>query len=581
MMTPWQIFLVKIGRYLAHPRLRRFLLHPLTRYWLAWLITLGGAGVSLYFAWISFDSGTRRDGNAGHTTIDFGGQYLMGRMLVRGYGQHLYHRLYQLQVLREAYPQADEDPKQEKSDVDNLMGWTMTVDQEVDLKVRVGAYLSPLAARNGLEASILAAADQHVNVQDIGGPLYPPLNAFYYYPLALLGPLTSYHTFQVVGVLLTIVAGLGIRVLSRGRIWWPVATGFLMTFPGYFGSLNLGQNAILTLTILIWGWALIARGWPGSGGMVWGFLAFKPVWALSFLLVPLLTRRWRVCMTMVGTAAVLATLTLPVVGSHSWFDWVKVGEEATNTYNADDNWIHLSRDLLSLPRRCLDFAPEHYHERQEDVLTTVIGWALLIGVLVATVCVVVLAAVLRREPMHAVTGPQPAFLFLAAWLVCFHFMYYDTLLAALPIVLLFVDWRRYLDPILIALVPLSGLPLPENLRGYYAPRPPQAYPSARLVLQPRRGQIWVLNSLIPNLAALLLALYPIFHPLGLDMYRFPYDTIVLLAFWLWCAWLCLRPVRVHPTVEAKHDRSLDGQVADSAAYSPQLIQLGAHVASPH
>jgi hypothetical protein len=579
MMTPWQNFLLQVGRSLAHPRLWKFLLHPLTRYWLAWLVTLGGAGTSLYCAWTAFDNEKRPDGNAGHTTIDFGGQYLMGRMLVRGFGEHLYHREYQLRVLREAYPKEDQEPDQEKSDVDNLMGWTMGEDK--DINKRMGAFLAPLAGQSCLGVAILAAGEQQVNGHDIGGPLYPPIHAFFFYPLALLDPQTSYHTNQVVAMLLTLVGGFGIRVLSQGRIWWPVATSFILAFPGYFGSLNLGQNAMLTLAIGIWGWTLIARGWPGCGAMIWGLLAFKPVWALSFFLVPLLTRRWRVCAIMVGTGTVLAALTLPVVGPQSWFDWLQVGEEATRTYNGDDNWIHLSRDLLSIPRRCLDFGPDPdgklRQERRDNVPATVAGWLLLAGVFVPTV----LVAVLRQDQMRAVTGPQPAFLFLAAWLCCFHFMYYDTLLAALPIFLLFVDWRRYLEPMLIAIIPLSGWPLPETLRDYYRPRRAQTYPPDPPLLEPRPRHVWVLNPLIPNLTALLLAFYPIFLPMGLDIYSFPYDTICLLVLWLWCAWLCLRPARGQSLVEPEPDQSVDDQASDSAADPPKFIELSAHVGGAH
>ena len=51
------------------------------------------------------------DGNGGHCTVDFGGQYLMGRMLVTGNGGELYNRAVQRQVLAEVYPVADQDPE--------------------------------------------------------------------------------------------------------------------------------------------------------------------------------------------------------------------------------------------------------------------------------------------------------------------------------------------------------------------------------------------------------------------------------------------------------------------------------------
>src|SRR5205085_47637 len=144
-----------------------------------------------------------------------------------------------------------------------------------------------------------------------------------------------------------------VRCLAPGRIWWPVATALVRAFPGFSGSLLLGQNATHTLTILVWGWVLVTRGRPAWGGAVWGLLAFKPVWALAFFLVPLLSRRWRFCAAMAATGAGLALLTLPFVGVGSWKDWLAIGKEAADLYDVERNWIFLSRVLLTEPRRYL------------------------------------------------------------------------------------------------------------------------------------------------------------------------------------------------------------------------------------
>src|SRR5437868_3890789 len=97
--------------------LLRFFLLSSTRYVLAWLVAVSVAGITLFFCWRSFDSAKHPDGslvrpggNNGHTMIDFGGQWLMGRMLAKRLGEHLYHRAYQREVLREAYPREDEIP---------------------------------------------------------------------------------------------------------------------------------------------------------------------------------------------------------------------------------------------------------------------------------------------------------------------------------------------------------------------------------------------------------------------------------------------------------------------------------------
>jgi len=48
-------------------------------------------------------------------------------------------------------------------------------------------------------------------------------------------PRDAYHAFQVFGVFLIPFAGLGVKVLTRGRIWWSVATLLLFIFPGTRG----------------------------------------------------------------------------------------------------------------------------------------------------------------------------------------------------------------------------------------------------------------------------------------------------------------------------------------------------------
>ena len=84
-------------------------LHRTTRY-TARLVALGTMGYSGFNAWDIYRDDRRGDGNPGHTFIDFGGQWLMGRLLVTGNGQNLYKRSIQRGLLEEAYPRENEIP---------------------------------------------------------------------------------------------------------------------------------------------------------------------------------------------------------------------------------------------------------------------------------------------------------------------------------------------------------------------------------------------------------------------------------------------------------------------------------------
>jgi hypothetical protein len=558
-------------------KLYHLLIQPRSRYVLSWLVAAAAVGITLFCSWTVFDTPRkadglprRRGGNKGHTMIDFGCQWLMGRMLVLGQGEHLYDRNYLRPVLVEGYPYEDEIPLEERGDdelnqhdADDLMTWLMGRDDPETARA-VGSLAAPLAAPDPLAAAVLARAEadglearvQTATTPHLGGALYPPIHGLVMYPLGLLRPSPAYRIVQVLSILLAVAAGWGIRLLSQGRIWWPVAIAAIVLFPGFSSCLNLAQNSILMLTLLIWGWVALARGRPVTGGSLWGLLAFKPTWAMAFFLVPLLSGRWRFCLAMLATGAGLALATLPLVGVQTWRDWLQVGREASALYNTDSNWVFLSRDLQDIPRRwLLDFPPEGAHD---TLAATVAGWALLLAVLGTTAAVVLC----RREPRRAITGYPAAFLLLGGWLCCFHFMFYDVVLAALPVLLLLTEPRRYLEPAFLAIVPVSQAELAPRLAAYYRPEPAAALPTAIFFSATGARHVYVRNSLTLTLIVLLafadltlpvlkiavsmsapaLEHGPVPLPLKFStaVAGIPGSTFCLLALWLWCGWLTWR-----------------------------------------
>lgn len=440
------------------------------RYALAWTAALVGVLICVIGGWVAQRKPLRADGNIGHVSLDFSGQWLMGRMLVSGQGRHLYERNHQRAVLAAAYPREDQNPEQETSDVEAIMTALMGED---------------------------APGGDKADAPNIGGPLYPPVDGFVYAPLGLLPPRVGYRLAQASAVFFVFVAAGGVCVLARGRLWWPLAAVFIMLFPGFAGTVGLGQNSSLSLAILIWGWLLVARNRPGWGGAVWGLLAYKPVWAAAFFLVPVLTRRWRMALAMLASGAILAALTLPFVGWQSWLHWLHVGREAMQTYNVDQNWVELSRDLLTVSRRWLiDFTLPPAKRDVHWLAPTLIGGATLLVVLEVTGRV----TSSRAERPPPVDGPGAAFVLLGAWLTCFHFMYYDVLLAALPVLLLFTG------------------PDPS--------------------FQSKGGSLGGLSRrMVPILVGHLIVTQPLWF---IEAWRLPPgETILLLALWLWCgrSWL--------------------------------------------
>jgi arabinofuranan 3-O-arabinosyltransferase len=554
----------------------RFLVQPGSRYVLAWVLAMGCAGSGFVGAWRAFDSerhadGTpvRRGGNNGHAMVDFGGQWLLARMLAVGLGHHLYDRNYQWGVVQEAYPIADEAPEEERPaegqghhEADDLMSWMMGEDDHYAARQSAGA-LTPLAAGNPVGAAAYATASAQQGKPttsagpSLGGPLYPPIQAMLMSPLGFLRPATAYRVVQIVSIALAFFMGGALVLLSQGRIWWPMATAALVLYPGFCSTLALGQNTIVTLALLFAGWTLIARERPILAGIVWGFLAFKPVWAAAFFLVPLLTRRWRVCFAMLGTGIALAVATLPLVGWHVWLDWLQIGRDASWLYSVDENWVFLSRDLLNIPSRWLLNFDADLQERGSR-LATLLGWALLLAVVGATA----LFAWRRRGQARAVTGPIAAFLLLGAWLSCFHFMYYEVLLSAVAVLLLFTEPAQYVRPMVFAQLPARSESLNEELLDYHTAHLLCSRPPVLRFLAGATRNVAVVNSVVLTLLALLVIVEVVFPGLALTAsvaaphlkteivptpLRFstsipgtPFSTFCLLALWLWCGVLWLR-----------------------------------------
>jgi hypothetical protein len=529
----------------------------------------------------------RPDGNIGHAQIDFGGQWLMGRMIATGNGHQLYHRQKQSQVLRDSFLVEDESPLQRSEaalpvhmrtasrpdedwqhDASNLMNWFMGSESasRAEWKTVSGAAVLPLAqpvTGHPLIAVALekAAADAvtpdvvaKVNEPSIGGPLYPPVHALFYTPLGLIErPQRAYRVLQILCALLIPVAALGVTLLTRGRIWWSIATILLFVYPGTRGGLDLGQNPSISLCIAIWGWVLASRGYNVAGGIVWGLFAFKPVWAAAFFLIPLLMRRWRFALAMGLTGVLLGLVTLPIVGTESWFNWLQIGNEASALYKVNDNWIHLSRDLQGVPRRTLIDFTKPESDRNTPLINN-LAWGLWGLVLGATVVIYTLRADRRRA-----TGIGAGFLFLGAYLTCFHFMYYDALLSAVALAVLFADPMRFVrtEPFAIEPAPPDPrVPPPRSLAPAAPPRPFAARMLGYVNSLPLTlvvGLFLVENSLN---GMELEATFGIKHfatsatdggtsakipRVRVDTgVRYPADTYLLVALWAWCGWRLLR-----------------------------------------
>ncbi len=564
-----------------------FLSHRQNRWVICWLIAAGTFGFLVLQAWLCFHEAERGDGNWGHTSIDFGGQWVMGRMLLAGYGRHLYNRTYLRTVVEDGYPPGGEKPTAERPDSETLLMWLSGRDDPV----MAATFIAPLADQHPLGAATLLTCGHELWTPDglldvvephLGGAFYPPIHGFLFAPLATMPPRIAYRVWQAIILGLLLLDGWLVHRITKGGVWWPVAIVFLAMFPGLVGALNLGQNSVLSLTVVLLGWWQLCRGRPIGAGVCWGLLAFKPVWAVSFLLVPILTGRWRMAVSMAVTGLVQIAITVPVVGWETWLHWLQIGRVASADYAVQENWIFLSRDLLGIPRRwLLTFEGQIAVRPAEQPLPTALGWGLWSVVFLSTL----LVALLRRQRLQEMTGPAPAFVLLGAFFSCYHFMYYDFILGVLPVLMLFTEPRHYFQAVLwrpprwlarFMDAGIKGTTPSGQLRHYYQPTLDDLTPPPMPLLPGGRISRWVSAPAPPLFLALTLALPALGCLLDPTNHFPPGDTFSLLALWGWCGYrLLVDPVSSTGRTDA------EAILSDGAVFAAKLTELGTDVGGAH
>jgi hypothetical protein len=522
-------------------------------YVVAWVTALGVAGWRLGHARNEFANKPewpaerhRPDGNRGHTFIDFGGQWVLAHLLVTGHGHELYDRSAQWAVVRSAFPRKDESPVQlanaesgrsgptdaaageSRHDAEELMrcfmgkdwsGWTDAGGAVAGMFAQIGPGGNPFAAAvawREVQTSVPPDELADLSKRHVGGPLYPPVHPFFYAPLGLLKPLEAFSLFQILAVGFGFLAGAGASYGTRGRLWAPVATSLFFLMPGCRPGIDLGQNPLITAAIVVWGWAFAARGRDGLGGMVWGLLAFKPIWGLAFVLVPILSRRWRFCLAMVATGLGLAAATLPVVGIQTWKDWLDVGATAAEHYKVSSSWNNLSRDTQGIVRRlAIDF------DKPPDVQAVRVVDRVCWGIQVATILVTAVIY-LTRADRHKSWGLGTAFAFFGAFLSCYRFMYYDALLAGVGWICLFADRSAWQTPA-------------TSLRRAIT-NTVESFPVMLL------AAVLFIENVVWTWVVKATAVAEGFGPRTIQLelgYDYAWDTLLTVLIWLWCGWRLL------------------------------------------
>ncbi|GBD36131.1 hypothetical protein HRbin36_01252 [bacterium HR36] len=334
---------------------------------LCWLLALYVAARSVEYAWSC----------KGHITCDFAGQWLLGRMIGQGHGYQLYLVGPQREVLAQGY-------------------------QGDDLELMYRDLLLK-GMWNSREHSTLPKSE-------IEGPLYPPIWGLFTQLWAWLPPEPAHRVVVLIYAILGFVAAWCVKIATAGRLRTGEAALAIWLFPNCYHGLVLGQNPLLTVFLVAAGWALWSQQRLFAAGLVWGLLAYKPVFFVALFWVPLVIAAWRMAVGMALSAGMLVMATLPFLlppihgglapaaprvpakqnvwqrlvywDEHAhgwriainrerlseawavWQRWWQVGRRAADVYDRDENWVWMSRDLYALPRRPIwDWATLQAHWR--------------------------------------------------------------------------------------------------------------------------------------------------------------------------------------------------------------------------
>jgi len=161
--------------------------------------------------------------------------------------------------------------------------------------------------------------------------LSPPPFAWLVLPLTLVGPAGAVYVW-IIGSVLALVAAWWIAAPGQGpaRILWLLAA--LAWYPVLY-SLSLAQPDLLLVLLMAAGWRLAEAKRPYLAGIVLGVSVIKP--QLTIVLPPLLlvSGRWRIAAAWVVTAAVLAAISLVVIGGQGLSDYRSLLNEAQGVTN--------------------------------------------------------------------------------------------------------------------------------------------------------------------------------------------------------------------------------------------------------
>ena len=156
--------------------------------------------------------------------------------------------------------------------------------------------------------------------------LSPPPMAWLTSPLTVMGAAGAFYAWSVISMA-ALVAAWRLAAPGAGLTRWLWLLAALAWYPVLY-SLSLGQPALLIVLIVAAAWWLAEHGRPYLAGIVLGLSAIKPQLTLAVPAVLLVAGHWRIAASWAVTVALLAGLSLLVIGAQGLSDYRSLLAEA-------------------------------------------------------------------------------------------------------------------------------------------------------------------------------------------------------------------------------------------------------------
>ncbi len=167
--------------------------------------------------------------------------------------------------------------------------------------------------------------------------LYPPTFLLALLPFAALPFAASFALFQIVTFAAAVAGGWCWAATARRRMLWLVA---LALAPGAAINVVSGQNAFLTLALMLGGVGLLGRADIAAGALL-GLLSYKPQFAVLAVVALAALGNGRALAAAVAAALLAAAASAAVFGAAPWQDWL--GRTLSGGGPGDAAWLEKGR----------------------------------------------------------------------------------------------------------------------------------------------------------------------------------------------------------------------------------------------